>query len=144
MKDVVKISISSLIGAVAVYFLIKKLPKGVEKPTEEEPQYFYLQLPPIFLPANIPEEIVYEAIDKLKNPKIIPTIYPLGWKVSWDPIPIDLPVVGQININPSSKQLPAISYTEAKTYLAQFIPQVEKQNLLWKITFPVIPIPIKI
>ena len=44
MKDVAKISISSLIGAVAVYFLIKKLPKGVEKPTEEEPQYFYLLL----------------------------------------------------------------------------------------------------
>ena len=142
MKDIAKISLSSLIGAVAVYFLIKKLPKGVEKPTNEELQYFYLQLPPIFLPANIDEWTINEIIDKLKNPKIIPTIYPLGWKVEWVPIQVDLPVIGKINIQPSSKQLPAISYAEAETYLTQFIPQVEKQDLLWKIIFPVIPIPI--
>ena len=142
MKDVAKISISGLIGAVAVYFLIKKLPKGIEKPAEEEPQYYYLQLPPIYLPANISEETISEIIDKLKNPKITPTIYPLGWKVEWVPIQVDLPIIGKININPSSKQLPAISYAEAKTYLTQFIPQVEKQDLLWKITFPVIAIKI--
>ena len=140
MKDIAKISISSLIGAVAVYFLIKKLPKGVEKPAEEEPQYYYLQLPPIFLPANIPEEIVYEAVDKLKNPKITPTIYPLGWKVEWSPIQVDLPVIGQINISPSSKQLPAISKTELTNSLNQFQPTVGKKDLLWQITFPTVRI----
>ena len=142
MKDVAKISISGLVGAVAVYFLIQKLPKGIEEPADEEPHYYYLQLPPIYLPANIDEWTINEIIDKLRNPKIMPTIYPLGWKVEWVPIQVDLPVVGKINIQPSSKQLPAISYAEVKTYLTQFIPQVEKQDLLWKIIFPVIPIPI--
>lgn len=142
MEDTIKISITGLIGAVAVYFLIKKLPKGVEKPTEEEPQYYYLQLPPIYLPANISEETINEIMDKLNNPKISATLYPLGWKLEWSPIQVDLPVIGQIDIKPSSKQLPSISYANVETYLTQFIPQVEKQDLLWKITFPVIPIPI--
>jgi len=141
MKDTAKISISGLVGIIIVYFLIKKLPKGTEKPAKEEPQYYYLQLPPIYLPANISEGTINEIMDKLKNPKIMPTLYPLGWKVEWSPIQVDLPVIGQINISPSSKQLPAMSYAEAKAYLIGFIPQVEKQNLLWKITFPVIPIP---
>jgi len=65
MKDVAKISISGLLGAVAVYFLIRKLPKGVEKPAEEEQQYYYLQLPPIYLPANIDEMTINEIIDKI-------------------------------------------------------------------------------
>lgn len=140
MKDTIKISIFGLIGAIAVYFLIKKLPKNVEKPTEEKQQYYYLQLPPIYLPASIPEETINGIIDKINNPKVSATLYPLGWKVSWDPIPIELPVIGQINISLASKQIPAIAKTELTNYLNQFHPIVEKKDLLWQITFPTIHI----
>jgi len=140
MKDIAKISISGLIGAIAIYFLIQKLPKGIEKPTEEEPQYFYLQLPPIYLPANISEETINEIVDELKKPKISPTLYPLGWKIEWTPISIDLPVIGQVNISPLSKQLPAISNAELTNYLNQFQPIVEKKDLLWQIIFPTVQI----
>lgn len=142
MKDAIKISIYGLVGVVIVYFLLKKLPKGVEKPTEKEEKYAYLQLSPIYLPVNISEETVYEVVDKLNNPKIIPTISPSGWKIEWGPIQVDLPVIGQMNISPSSKQLPIMAKTQLRSYLKQFQPTVEKLDFLWKITFPVITIPL--
>ena len=142
MNNAVKISISSLIGIVIVYFLIKKLPKKVEEPIEKEEKFAYLQLSPIYLPANISEETVYEVVEKLKNPKITPTISPSGWKVQWSPIQVDLPVIGQMNISPSPKQLPIMAKTELTNYLKQFQPTVEELDFLWKITFPVITIPL--
>jgi len=137
MKDVAKISISSLIGAVVVYFLIKKLPKGVEKPAEEEPQYYYLQLPPIYLPTNIPEEKINEVVDKLGNPKVLPSMS--GWQIQWDPIPVDL-TTGQVNVAPAPKQLPLINEQELRNNLNAFKPQLEKQDTAWKISFPTIQI----
>jgi len=136
MKDVAKISISGLVGVVAVYFLIKNLPKKAEEPIEKEEQYYYLQLSPIYLPANISEKIIYEIVDKLKNPKITPTISPSGWKVEWPPIQVDLPVIGQMNIGSFSKQLPLMPKAELMNYLKQFQPTVEKKDYLWKLTFP--------
>lgn len=142
MKDVVKISITGLLGAVAVYFLIKKLPKDIIKPPEKEEKITYLQLPPIYLPVNIDEWVIDEIVDKLKKPKITPLYTPsaFGWKVEWKPIQVDLPVIGQTNISPAPKQLPPITYTELTNYLSQFQPQAEKEALLWKISFPIIEI----
>ena len=136
MKDVAKISISGLVGVVAVYFLIKNLPKKAEEPIEKEEQYYYLQLSPIYLPANIPEQTINEVVNKLKNPKITPTISPSGWKVEWPPIQVDLPVIGQMNIGSFSKQLPLMPKAELMNYLKQFQPTVEKKDYLWKLTFP--------
>lgn len=142
MKETAKISISGLIGAGAVYFLIKKLPKSVAKPTEEEEKITYLQLPSIYLPANIDEWTIDEIIDKLKKPNITPlySLSAFGWKVEWPPISVDLPITGQVNISPASRQLPPITYSEVTNYLKQFQPQAEKEALLWKISFPTIEI----
>lgn len=142
MEDVAKISISGLLAAVAVYFLIKKLPKGIAKPKEKEKKIAYLQFPPIYLPANISEETLNEVIDKLKKPNITPIYSPsaFGWKIEWPPITIDIPNSGPINISPAPRQLPPITYSEVTNYLSRFQPQLEKEALLWKISFPTISI----
>ena len=138
MKETVKITGLGLLGLAITYLILKKFPKK-EELLPEEKNYVYLQLAPIYVPTAIGEDLLAEVVDKLSNPKVKPTLNPTGWQLYWEAIPISTPV-GTVNISLPARQLPLISNQKLNEVMLWFKPQVEKQDLLWKLSWPTIPI----
>jgi len=133
----VPIALLGLAGAgIAYYFVTAEEKKQIkaEREIPEKEEYITVSLPPIYLPSSVSETSAKQLINKL-TPKVRPKVFPVGFELYWDPVPVDLPF-GQIYITPPPRFLSVRSAIEAYRIANEFKPKLERTALGWEITFP--------
>jgi len=132
----------TLLGAGVAYFILKKTETPTKTPAlKEEEKYITISLPPIYLPKNVSESKVRELAEKL-TPKVKPSLRPLGVKLYWTPIALELPI-GKVYITPPEKFIPAVTLVEAYRIAREFKPTIEDKGIYWAIKFPKIRIKVR-
>ena len=106
-------------------------------PTEET-HTITIDLNPLFIPATFSESKVNELASQIK-PKLSPTFFPLGWKLSFTPITIPTPV-GNVSYSLPSRQLPPMAPWRAYQIEKKWVPTVEKVPFGYQIKFKTVTI----
>lgn len=129
-------------GALGVYYLIKKYPKGElpdeEKPVEKPEEYVIINIPPIFIPASVGETKVKEVARSLR-PKVKPSVRPLGVIFYWEPIKVSFPF-GDVRYQPPSKFASIKDIQKARRIARELGPTVERVPGGWHIKFKTIKV----